>query len=254
MVRCSSSAFDTGPGRRNIGILLWAGLMSQTAAFAPLQTSFPGTVGVPATKLQASRMWADRQLLGPAQECFRNAKSGYYPMAPAPAFCQRRRTRASIPTDVCMAAGAQGIFNAPGSGCAILCAAGGTAKAVESSTQVLISSILGYGILLGSLFLQVPQLYKILKARSVAGISRWSRYSEVPINSSSCIYHFLIGAPLVTWGENIIVLAQNIAIVITCWYILLTLINVQTDTHTHTHTRTRTRTRTRTLTHTGPST
>jgi hypothetical protein len=39
----------------------------------------------------------------------------------------------------------------------------------------------------------------------------------VPINTSSCIYHYLIKAPLSTWGENIIVLAQNLIIVCTCW-------------------------------------
>jgi len=114
-----------------------------------------------------------------------------------------------------MSAGAQG--SAQTAGNAILVAAAGKAQAVDSAVQVALSKFLGYGILVGSLFLQVPQLIKILKLRSVAGISRWSRYSEVPINTSSCIYHYLIKAPLSTWGENIIVLAQNLIIVCTCW-------------------------------------
>lgn len=116
-----------------------------------------------------------------------------------------------------MAATAPGGFTDAGSANAILCAAAGKAQAVEAGTQLLVSKILGYGILVGSLFLQVPQLFKILKLKSVAGISRWSRYSEVPINTSSCIYHYLIGAPLSTWGENIIVLTQNLFLVSLCW-------------------------------------
>ena len=112
------------------------------------------------------------------------------------------------PHGACQAAATNGPF---------LCAAAGKAEAIDAGFQVLVSKILGYGILVGSLFLQVPQLFKILKLRSVAGISRWSRYSEVPINTSSCIYHYLIRAPLSTWGENIIVLAQNLIIVSLCW-------------------------------------
>jgi len=119
---------------------------------------------------------------------------------------------------VLMAAGDADVVAAAAAGPGtILCAAAGKAQAIDAGLQVLVSKVLGYGILVGSLFLQVPQLFKILKLRSVKGISRWSRYSEVPINTSSCIYHYLIQAPLSTWGENIIVLAQNLIIVSLCW-------------------------------------
>ena len=83
-----------------------------------------------------------------------------------------------------MSAGAQG--SAQTAGNAILVAAAGKAQAVDSAVQVALSKFLGYGILVGSLFLQVPQLIKILKLRSVAGISRWSRQC-----SSSQCYHIL---------------------------------------------------------------
>ena len=127
------------------------------------------------------------------------------------AGCRTRAPRSTLMTAV-PGAGAGSVFANR-----ILVAAAGKAQAVDAGLQVMVSKILGYGILVGSLFLQVPQLVKILRLRSVAGISRWSRYSEVPINTSSCIYHFLIGAPLSTWGENIIVLTQNLVIVCTCW-------------------------------------
>lgn len=43
------------------------------------------------------------------------------------------------------------------------------------------------------------------------------RYSEVPINSSACIYHILMKLPFSTWGENFAVLIQNLTIVGLVW-------------------------------------
>jgi hypothetical protein len=95
---------------------------------------------------------------------------------------------------------------------------------------VLAGQVMGYGILAGSLFLQLPQIIKILMAKSVVGLSKRARYAEVsilaasgqggnvsffvyscwsvpshsffvshrvqvPINSNAVIYHWLIGAP-----------------------------------------------------------
>uniref|UniRef100_A0A6T7RA07 Mannose-P-dolichol utilization defect 1 protein homolog n=1 Tax=Hanusia phi TaxID=3032 RepID=A0A6T7RA07_9CRYP len=91
------------------------------------------------------------------------------------------------------------------------------ACASQVKLQVLVSKFLGYGILVGSLFLQVPQLLRILLSRSVVGISATARYSEVPINSSSVIYHFLLGYPLACYGENIVVLIQNLIVVALIW-------------------------------------
>uniref|UniRef100_A0A7S4L975 Mannose-P-dolichol utilization defect 1 protein homolog n=1 Tax=Guillardia theta TaxID=55529 RepID=A0A7S4L975_GUITH len=91
------------------------------------------------------------------------------------------------------------------------------ASASEVQLQVMVSKFLGYGILVGSLFLQVPQLLRILLSRSVVGLSATARYSEVPINSSSVIYHFLLGYPLACYGENIVVLIQNLIVVALIW-------------------------------------
>jgi hypothetical protein len=169
-----------------MGAALLAGLLTPASAFAPLRAGAPAR-------------WASPGM--PHHRVLAAAASRRAHALPA--------VRMELMAAVAQAAGSRNAF---------LCAAAGKAQAIESGTQLMVSKILGYGILVGSLFLQVPQLYKILKLRSVAGISRWSRYSEVPINTSSCIYHFLIGAPLSTWGENIIVLTQNVVIVMTCWY------------------------------------
>jgi hypothetical protein len=67
--------------------------------------------------------------------------------------------------------------------------------------NVILSKILGYCIVAGSFFLQLPQLIKIMKSRSVIGLSSLSRYSEVPINSSTVIYHYLKNLPFSTYGE-----------------------------------------------------
>jgi uncharacterized membrane protein len=69
------------------------------------------------------------------------------------------------------------------------------------SFNVILSKVLGYCIVAGSFFLQMPQLLKIMKSRSVLGLSSLSRYSEVPISSSTVIYHYLKNLPFSSYGE-----------------------------------------------------
>ena len=183
---------------------LLAGLVAPAAAFVSVGAA---VLGRRAVVTAAHPLLARPGLTGGKQQNLRCAKSK---------TCQRAHTIPGISMAAFIAPGPGGAAGSASAG-AVLCAAAGKVQAVDSGMQVLVSKVLGYGILLGSLFLQVPQLVKIVKLRSVAGISRWSRYSEVPINTSSCIYHFLIGAPLSTWGENIIVLTQNLVIVALCW-------------------------------------
>lgn len=112
-----------------------------------------------------------------------------------------------------MSAGALALPAAPGK----LVKLGSLACALPGGAQLLISKILGYCIFMGSFFLQMPQLLKIFRARSVTGISLSARYSEVPINSSTVIYHFLLGLPISTYGENVVVLVQNLLLVVAVW-------------------------------------
>mmetsp|Transcript_42569 Transcript_42569/g.106448 ORF Transcript_42569/g.106448 Transcript_42569/m.106448 type:complete len:362 (+) Transcript_42569:102-1187(+) len=96
-------------------------------------------------------------------------------------------------------------------------AAAAAAHVAPTGLQLFLTKFFGYGILAGSFGLQVPQIFKIVASKSVIGISRASRYSEVPINSSACIYHMLKKLPFSTWGENAVVLTQNIVIVALVW-------------------------------------
>lgn len=64
-----------------------------------------------------------------------------------------------------MSAGALALPAAPGK----LVKLGSLACALPGGAQLLISKILGYCIFMGSFFLQMPQLLKIFRARSVTG-------------------------------------------------------------------------------------
>lgn len=64
---------------------------------------------------------------------------------------------------------------------------------------------------------KLPQIYKIIKHKSVHGISKFLFYIEffMYIHSSSYSMHYHI--PFSVYGENLIILAQNIVIVILFW-------------------------------------
>ena len=142
---------------RILCLFLLSNLIATTHAFSLSGAAMPGFRAAP-TMIPG----AHRPILGLSR-------------SDPPGSCQRACKHAAC--RIVMSAGAQG--SAQTAGNAILVAAAGKAQAVDSAVQVALSKFLGYGILVGSLFLQVPQLIKILKLRSVAGISRWSRYSEV---------------------------------------------------------------------------
>ena len=80
-----------------------------------------------------------------------------------------------------------------------------------------ISKGLGYAIILGSLVLKAPQIYNVVSSGSVAGLSTASFYSDVVTFSVGPVYSFLQGYPLSTYGEEIVILAQNLALVGLMW-------------------------------------
>ncbi|CAH0485962.1 unnamed protein product [Peronospora farinosa] len=81
----------------------------------------------------------------------------------------------------------------------------------------IISKILSYGIIMGSLILKLPQILKILAAKDVTGLTPSAFYMEAVLYLSSTIYNLLRGYPLTTWGENLVILAQNILLVLLLW-------------------------------------
>ncbi|GMF16646.1 unnamed protein product [Phytophthora fragariaefolia] len=83
--------------------------------------------------------------------------------------------------------------------------------------KAVVSKALSYAIITGSLILKLPQILKILGARDVTGLTPSAFYMEVVLYLSSTIYNVLRGYPLSTWGENLVILAQNVLLVLLLW-------------------------------------
>ena len=83
--------------------------------------------------------------------------------------------------------------------------------------QMVISKVLGYAIILGSVILKLPQILKICAAKDVTGLSLTSFYLDVLIFESNTVYNYLMGYPISTWGENIVILIQNLVLVLLIW-------------------------------------
>ncbi|KAJ1739809.1 hypothetical protein LPJ79_004699 [Coemansia sp. RSA 1821] len=75
-----------------------------------------------------------------------------------------------------------------------------------------LSKGLGLGIVLGGCIVKLPQLFKILKSKSVAGISLSSYVLEVLANAITLAYNFRKGYSFTTYGEALFIGAQNIVI------------------------------------------
>ncbi|KAG6599658.1 Mannose-P-dolichol utilization defect 1 protein [Phytophthora cinnamomi] len=83
--------------------------------------------------------------------------------------------------------------------------------------KAVVSKALSYAIITGSLILKLPQILKILGAKDVTGLTPSAFYMEVVLYLSSTIYNLLRGYPLSTWGENLVILAQNVVLVLLLW-------------------------------------
>ena len=75
--------------------------------------------------------------------------------------------------------------------------------------KLVISKVLGYGIVAGSLLVKLPQILKIAKAGSVAGLSGASINIEMLASTCSLAYYVGLGYPFSTWGENLFLCVQE---------------------------------------------
>lgn len=80
-----------------------------------------------------------------------------------------------------------------------------------------ISKALGYGIVIGSGIMKLPQILKIIFSRDVTGLNAMSFYMECVAFLPSIIYNYLKGYPISTYGENVIILFQNMLLVVLYW-------------------------------------
>lgn len=79
--------------------------------------------------------------------------------------------------------------------------------------KLVISKVLGYGIVAGSALVKMPQIMKIVNAGSVAGLSGIATNIEMLSSTCSLAYYAGLGYPFSTWGENFFLFTQNVVVV-----------------------------------------
>ncbi|KAK7090023.1 hypothetical protein V1264_009882 [Littorina saxatilis] len=78
--------------------------------------------------------------------------------------------------------------------------------------KVVISKCLGFGIILGSVIVKVPQIVKLLKAKSGEGISLISVSCELLAISATWSYGFASKFPFSSYGEAVFLALQTLII------------------------------------------
>jgi len=82
----------------------------------------------------------------------------------------------------------------------------------------IISKLLGFAIILGSLIVKVPQILKILNAKSAKGINLGSSLLELAGLLLTLSYAYRMGFPFSTYGETAFISVQNVIIVFEIFY------------------------------------
>ena len=83
----------------------------------------------------------------------------------------------------------------------------------------IISRGLSIGIIVGSTALKLPQIFNYLRHGNTKGVSVTMMYMDVLSFTPGPIYNTLQGHPFMTYGEQIIVLGENVFIVLLMWYL-----------------------------------
>lgn len=84
----------------------------------------------------------------------------------------------------------------------------------ESCLKIAISKGVGYGIIVASTLVKMPQVLKIAAAKSGTGISIWGVILELMAISFSAAYAFSKGYPFTAWGESLFLLVETAIIAI----------------------------------------
>ena len=84
--------------------------------------------------------------------------------------------------------------------------------------ELLVNGI-NLGILFGAVAIKLPQIFKIVNAKSVAGISESSLALELLSSTCACLYASLMGHPFSTWGEMLFIAVQCLALNCLFWYL-----------------------------------
>ncbi|KAK9869419.1 hypothetical protein WA026_003173 [Henosepilachna vigintioctopunctata] len=82
----------------------------------------------------------------------------------------------------------------------------------ESCFAASLSKGLGIGIVLGSVFVKLPQIMKIYNAKSAKGISLTSVTLDLTVISLYASYNYLKEFPVSAWGDTAFLAIQTVAI------------------------------------------
>lgn len=80
------------------------------------------------------------------------------------------------------------------------------------------SKAINLGIIAGAFVFKLPQVLKIVRARNVVGLSPSSMYMDVASFLPVTLFNIMNGNDIVTYGELIVILIQNVLIVLLFWY------------------------------------
>ena len=83
-----------------------------------------------------------------------------------------------------------------------------------------ISKVINLGIIAGAFIFKIPQVLNIIIAQDVKGLSGASLYMDVASFLPITVFNMLNGNDFVTYGEQLVVLVQNILIVLLFWFYL----------------------------------
>lgn len=83
--------------------------------------------------------------------------------------------------------------------------------------ELLVAEILNYAIGLGSLIVKAPQIYNIVAASSVEGLSPVAFYLDTLVSVTNSVYHYLLQYEFKTYADSVFTTVQNIILVFLLW-------------------------------------
>ncbi|EDQ89904.1 uncharacterized protein MONBRDRAFT_32128 [Monosiga brevicollis MX1] len=84
----------------------------------------------------------------------------------------------------------------------------------EQCLRLTLSKALGYGVVVGATIVKVPQIIKILRAKSAQGVSLVSHLLELTVYAISVTRNYKEELPFSTWGEGLFILIQLVILVV----------------------------------------
>ncbi|XP_027045324.1 mannose-P-dolichol utilization defect 1 protein-like [Pocillopora damicornis] len=84
--------------------------------------------------------------------------------------------------------------------------------------KIAISKCLGYGIVVGSAMIKIPQIIKVIQASSVEGLSLTAFILELVALTTSGTYSYAKSFPFSAWGENFFMSIQGCLLILMYFY------------------------------------